>query len=61
MLENVQDPEKTSELLSQKEISSMKMSLLGSMSRLVTNYVHLQINKNVNWNFLKSQKFLRCF
>ena len=35
MLENVQDPEKTSELLSQKEISSMTMSLLGSMSRLV--------------------------
>lgn len=52
MLENVQDPEKTSELLSQKEISSMTMSLLWSMSRLVTNYVHLQINKNVNWNFL---------
>jgi len=39
MLENVQDPKQTSELLSQKEISSMTMPLLGSMSRLVTNWM----------------------
>ena len=61
LLENVQDPEQTSELLSQKEISSMTMPLLGSMSRLVTNwminltnYLYLQINKKCQLEFSRS-------